>query len=46
MKRHKSWFDEGSLDFLDQTKQAKMQWIKYPSQSNVDDLNNVRREAS
>ena len=23
-----------------------MQWIQYPSQSNVDNLNNVRREAS
>jgi hypothetical protein len=31
---------------LDQRKQAKMQWIQDPSQSNVGDLNNVRHEAS
>jgi len=23
-----------------------MQWLQYPNQSNVDNLNNVRREAS
>jgi len=46
LKQHKSWFDEGCLGFSDQRKQAKMQWVQYPSQSNVDDLNNVRREAS
>ena len=27
-------------------KQAKMQWVQDPSQSNVDNLNNVRHEAS
>jgi len=32
--------------FLDQRKQNKMQWIQDPSQSNVDNLNNVRREVS
>jgi len=32
--------------FLDQRKQAKMQWVQHPSQSSVDILNNVRREAS
>jgi response regulator of citrate/malate metabolism len=31
---------------LDQMKQAKMQWVQDPSQSNIDNLNNVRREAS
>ena len=30
---------------LDQRRQAKMQWIHDPGQSNVDNLNNVRREA-
>jgi hypothetical protein len=29
---------------LDQRKQAKKQWVQDPSQSNVDNLNNVRRE--
>ena len=27
-------------------KQAKMQWIQDPSRSNVDNLNNIRRDAS
>ena len=41
-KQHKAWFDTECLDFLDQRKQAKMQWIQDPSQSNVDNLNIVR----
>ena len=45
LKQHKSWFD-GCLGFLDQGKQAIMHWLQDPSQSNVDNLNNVRREAS
>jgi len=32
--------------FLDQKNRAKMQWLQDPNQSNVDDLNNVRREGS
>jgi len=31
---------------LDQRKRAKIQWIQDPSQNNVDNLNNVRREVS
>jgi len=46
LKQNKPWFDEKCLGFLDQTKRAKMQWIQDPSQSNVDNLNNVRREVS
>jgi hypothetical protein len=46
MKQHKPWFDEECLGILDQRKQAKMQWIKNPSHGNVDNMNNVRREAS
>jgi len=46
LKENKLWFDEECLDFLDQRKRAKMQWIQYPSQNNVDILNNVRREVS
>ena len=34
------------LSILDQRKQAKMQWMQDPSQSNADNLNNVRRDAS
>ena len=43
-KQHKPWFDEECLGFLDQRKQAKMQWVQDPSQSNVDNLNSVRYE--
>jgi len=41
LKQHKPWFDEECLGLLDQRKQAKMQWIHDPNQSNVDNLNNV-----
>jgi len=34
------------LGFLDQRKQAKMQWLQDSKQNNVDDLNSVRHEAS
>jgi hypothetical protein len=46
LKQHKPWFDEEFLGILDQRKQAKMQWIQYPSQCNVDNLNNIIRDAS
>jgi len=46
LNQNKPWFDEECLGFLDQRKQAKMQWIQDPSQSNVDNMNNVRREVS
>jgi len=46
LKQNKPWFDEECLGFLDQRKQAKMQWMQDPSQSNVDNLNNIRHEVS
>ena len=46
LKQFKPWFDDECLGFLDQRKQAKMQWVLDRSQSNVDNLNNVRHEAS
>ena len=46
MKQYKPWFDEERLHFLDQRKQAKLQWVQDRSQSNVDNMNNVRCEAS
>ena len=46
LKWHKPWTDAECLDFLDQKKQAKMQWIQDPSQSNVGNLKNLGREAS
>jgi hypothetical protein len=45
-KQHKLWFDEECLGFLVRRKQAKIQWIQDPSQSNVQNLNKVRRDAS
>jgi hypothetical protein len=45
-KQHKPFFDEECSQFLDQRKQAKMQWLQYPNQSNSDNLNNSRHEAS
>jgi hypothetical protein len=32
--------------FLDDKKQAKIQWLYYPDQSNLDNLNNVGLEGS
>jgi len=31
LKQHKPWFDNKCLEFLDQRKQAKMQWMQDPS---------------
>jgi hypothetical protein len=45
-KQHKPWVDEECSQFLDQRKQAKMQWLRDPNQNNVDKLNSVRHEAS
>jgi len=45
-KQHNPWFDKECVDFLDQRKQAKIRWIQDPSRSNVDNLNNIRRDAS
>jgi hypothetical protein len=46
LKQHKPWFDEECSQFLDQRKQAKMQWLNNPNQSTVDNLSNVECEAS
>jgi hypothetical protein len=46
MKQHKSWFDEECYKLLDERKQAKLQWLQNPSQTNVDNLNSVRCETS
>jgi len=42
LKQHKPYFDEYCLGFLDQRKQAKIQLVQDPSQSNVDNLNKAR----
>jgi hypothetical protein len=46
LKQHKPWFYEESSQFVHKKKQAKMQWLRDPNQSNVDNLNNVRHAAS
>jgi hypothetical protein len=46
LKQHKAWLDEECLEFLDQRKQVKGQWLQDPNQNNVDNVNNVRFEAS
>jgi len=46
MKSHKPWIDEEYLEFLDQRKHVKTQWLQDPNQINVDNLNNVRRGVS
>jgi hypothetical protein len=46
MKHHKPWFDKECLGIFDQRKQANMRWIQDPSQSNENNRNNVRRDAS
>jgi len=45
MKQHKPWCDEECLGFLEQRKHANKQWVQDPSQSRIDNLNNVRCEA-
>jgi hypothetical protein len=44
--QHKPWFDEESSKLYNQRKQAKLQWLQNPSQTNRDNLNNVRHETS
>jgi hypothetical protein len=43
LKQHKPCFDEKCLGILDQRKQAKIQWMQDPNQSNIDNLNNVMK---
>ena len=45
LKQLKPWFDEEWVRFLDQRKQAKVQWLQDPNKSKVDDPNTVRLEA-
>ena len=45
-KQRKPWFDEECLGSLAERKRAKRRWVQDPCQSNVDNLNSVRREVS
>jgi hypothetical protein len=46
MKKHKPWFNKECLKLLDQTKQAKVQWLHDPSEINGDNLKIIGCEAS
>ena len=45
LKQHKPWYGEEHFHFLDQMRQAEMQWLQDPNQSSADYLNTVRCEA-
>jgi hypothetical protein len=45
-KQHKPWFDEECSQVLGERKQANMQWLQDPSQSNLDNMNIATHEAS
>jgi hypothetical protein len=46
LKQQKKCFDAECLGSLDQKKQAKIKWLQGQNQSNVDNLNNLKRGAS
>jgi hypothetical protein len=46
MKQHKTCFNKECSHLLDERKQNIQQWVQDPSQSNVDNPNNVRRKAT
>jgi hypothetical protein len=45
-KHCKPWFDEECSKLVDRWKQAKLELLQDPSEANVDNLSDVRREAS
>jgi hypothetical protein len=45
-KEHRTCLDDECSKLLDQRKQAKLQWLQNPSQTNGDNMNNVRRETN
>ena len=46
LKQRERWVDEECSRFLDHRQLANLQWLQNPNQSNVDNPNDVRREAS
>jgi hypothetical protein len=46
MKQHKPWFEEECSRFLDQRKQAKMQWLQDPNENHDNNLDTLRHETS
>jgi DNA repair ATPase RecN len=45
-KHRKPWFDEECSELVDQSKQAKLQWLQDPSEANEDNLSDVSWEAT
>jgi hypothetical protein len=46
LKQHKPLYVEECSKLLEQKKQAKLQWLQNPCQTNGDNLNNVQHETS
>jgi DNA anti-recombination protein RmuC len=46
LRQYKPWFDEKRSQFLGERKQVRMHCLQDLNQSNTDNLNNIRREAS
>jgi uncharacterized protein YaaR (DUF327 family) len=46
LKKHKPWFDEECSKLVDQKKQAKLQWLQDPCETNGDSVKIVRCVAS
>jgi hypothetical protein len=46
LKHNKPWFDDECSKLIDQQKQAKLQWLQNPNQTNGDNLQNLRCETS
>jgi hypothetical protein len=46
LKHNKPWFVDECPKLIDQGKQAKLQWLRNPSQISGDNIQNLRRENS
>jgi hypothetical protein len=46
LKHNKPWFDDECSKLIHQRKQAKLQWLQNPNQTNRDNLQNIRHETS
>jgi hypothetical protein len=46
LRKHKPWFNKGCPKLSDQRKQTQLQWLQDPGEITVDNLGNVRCEAS
>jgi hypothetical protein len=46
LKHNKLWFDDNCTKLVDQWKQAKLQLLQNPNQTNGENLKNLRSETS